>query len=112
RGQRRRGKYERCRRFIAISLSPPILLSVTPRVQFEVDYWIRRNIHATDHLWSTPHAVGRSRANGAPQSKLIPAPDRSVWLSIGPSLRAQHAALSPPVPPHITALVEQLNMNK
>jgi hypothetical protein len=73
-----------------------------------VDYCIRRYIHATDHLRSTPHAIRRSRATGASQSKLIPAPDRSVWLSIGHYLRLQYDALSAPVPPHITALVEQL----
>jgi hypothetical protein len=75
-----------------------------------IDYSIRRYIHATDHLWSPP--LRRSRANGAPQSKLISAPDRSVWLSIGHYLRVQYDALSAPVPPHITALVEQLEMRK
>jgi hypothetical protein len=82
------------------------------RTADRIDYWIRRNIHATDHVWSTPHAIGRSRANGAPQSKLIPASDRSVWLSIGHYLRVQYDALSAPVPPHITALVAQLETNK
>jgi hypothetical protein len=75
-----------------------------------IDYSIRRYIHATDHLWSPPQALRRSRANGAPQSKLISATDRSVWLSIGHYLRVQYDALSAPVPPHITALVEQLEM--
>jgi hypothetical protein len=73
-----------------------------------IDYSVRRYIHATDHLWSPPHAIRRSRANGAPQRKLIPAADRSVWLSIGHYLRVQYDALSAPVPPQITALVEQL----
>jgi hypothetical protein len=73
-----------------------------------IDYLIRRYMHATDHLWSPSNAIRRSRANGAPQSKLIPAPDRSVWLSIGHYLRVQYDALSVPVPPQITALVEQL----
>jgi hypothetical protein len=77
-----------------------------------IDYSIRRYIHATDHLWSPPHAIRRSRANGALQSKLIPAPNRSVWLSIGHYLRVQYDALSAPVPPHITALVAQLEMKK
>ena len=77
-----------------------------------IDYLIRRYMHTTDHLWSPPHAIRRSRATGAPQSKLIPAPDRSVWLSIGHYLRVQYDALSAPVPPHITALVEQLEMRK
>jgi hypothetical protein len=43
---------------------------------------------------------------------LIPAPDRSVWLSIGHYLRVQYDALPAPVPPHITSLVEQLEMRK
>jgi hypothetical protein len=82
------------------------------RTADRIDYSIRRFIHATDHLWSPPHAIRRSRANGAPQSKLIPAPDRSVWLSIGHHLRVQYDALSAPVPLHITALVEQLETKK
>jgi hypothetical protein len=91
------------------------------RTADRIDYSIRRYIHATDHLWSPPHAIRRSRANGAPQSKLIPAPDksklipapdRSVWLSIGHYLRVQYDALSAPVPLHITALVEQLETKK
>jgi hypothetical protein len=77
-----------------------------------IDYSIRRYIHATDHLWSPPHAIRRPRATDARQSKLIPAPDRSVWLSIGHYLRVQYDALSAPVPPHITALVAQLEMKK
>jgi hypothetical protein len=82
------------------------------RTADRIDYSIRRYIHATDHLWSPPQAIRRSRANGAPQSKLIPAPDRSVWLSIGHYLRVQYDALAAPVPPHITALVAQLEMTK
>ena len=52
-----------------------------------------------------PH---RSGVSGAPHSKVFPARDRSVWLSIGDCLRAQYDALAPPMPPHIAALVEQL----
>ena len=63
-----------------------------------IDYSIRRSIHAGDHLWSPPQAVRRSRASGASQRKLLPAPDRSVWLSIGDYLRVQYDALSTPVP--------------
>jgi hypothetical protein len=82
------------------------------RTADRIDYCIRRYIHATDHLWSTPHAIRRPRATDARQSKLIPAPDRSVWLSIGHYLRVQYDALSAPIPPHITALVEQLETKK
>jgi hypothetical protein len=82
------------------------------RTADRIDYSIRRYTHTTDHLRSTSHAIRRSRANGAPQSKLIPASERSVWLSIGHSLRVQYDALAAPVPPHITALVEQLETKK
>ena len=86
------------------------------RTADRIDYWIRRCVHATDFspadLCSGPHATRRSRANGARQNKLIPAPDRSVWLSIGHYLRIQYDALAPPVPPHIAALVEQLETQK
>ena len=81
-----------------------------------IDYWIRRCVHATDfspaELCPAPHANRRSRANGAPQGKLIPAPDRSVGLSIGHYLRVQYDALAPPVPPHIATLVAQLETQK
>jgi len=80
------------------------------RTADRIDYSIRRYIHATDHLWSTTRR--RSRAHGAPQSKLIPAPDKSVWLSIGHYLRVQYDVLAAPVPPHITALVQQLETKK
>jgi hypothetical protein len=86
------------------------------RTADRIDCWIRRCVHASDFspadLSSAPHATRRSRANGAPQGKLIPAPDRSVWLSIGHYLRVQYDALAAPVPPHIAALVEQLQTQK
>ena len=86
------------------------------RTADRIDYWIRRCVHATDFspadLCPAPHANRRSRANGVPQGKLIPAPDRSVWLSIGNYLRVQYDAVAAPVPPHIAALVEQLETQK
>lgn len=86
------------------------------RTADRIDYWVRRCIHATDFspadLCSAPHANRRSRANGAPQNTLLPAPDRNVWLSIGHYLRGQYDALAPPVPSHIAALVEQLETQK
>ena len=73
---------------------------------------IRRRIHATDlaasNLRPTKDRPHRSRVSSAPHSKLFPASDRSVWLSIGDCLRAQYDALAPSMPPHIAALVEQL----
>src|SRR5262249_24870075 len=54
-------------------------------------------------LWPAPNAAGQSRV---PQPELFPGGDRSVWLSIRHSLRAQYDALALPIPPHIAALVE------
>ena len=82
------------------------------RTADRIDYWIRRCVHATDlgpsNLWPAQDRPHRSRVGGAPHSKVLRAIDRSVWLSIGNCLRAQYDALAPPMPPHIAALVEQL----
>ena len=79
------------------------------RTANRIDYWIRRRVHATDldpsNLWPAQDRPHRSRVGG---SKVLRAIDRSVWLSIGNRLRAQYDALAPPMPPHIAALVEQL----
>jgi hypothetical protein len=87
-------------------------LAAVVRTADGIDYWIRRRVHATDlapsHLWPAEALPHRSRVSGAAHSKLLPARDRSVWLSIGNCLRAQYDALAPPMPPHIAALVEQL----
>src|SRR5262249_39145634 len=73
---------------------------------------IRRRTHApypaASNLRPTKDRPHRSTVSSAPHSKLFPASDRSVWLSIGDCLRAQYDALAPPMPPHIAALVEQL----
>jgi len=82
------------------------------RTADRIDYWIRRRVHATDlapsNLWPAQDRPHRSRVSGAPHSKLFPVIDRSIWLSIGNCLSAQYDALAPPMPPHIAALVEQL----
>jgi hypothetical protein len=82
------------------------------RTADRIDYWIRQHVHATDlapsNLWLAQDLPHRSRLSGAPHSKLFPACDRTVWLSIGNCLRAQYDALAPPIPPHIAGLVEQL----
>jgi hypothetical protein len=87
-------------------------LAAVVRSADRIDYWIRRHVHAIDffpaELWSAPQAARRSRVNDAPQRKLHRARDGNVWLSIGHCLKAQYDALAPPVPPHIAALVEQL----
>src|SRR5262249_38913483 len=63
---------------------------------------------AASNLWPTKDRPHRSTVSSAPHSKLLPASDRSVWLSIGDCLRAQYDALAPPMPTHIAALVERL----
>ena len=103
-----------------------------------IDNWIRRQVmqywlqhDATDfapgELWpaqpqtttaSSPSstrvsAPRRSRSNRLSQSKAVLAWDSSVWLSaIGQCLKAQYDALAAPIPPHIAALVEQLETQK
>ena len=87
-------------------------LAAVVRTADRIDNWIRRRVHATDlapsNLWPAQDRPHRSRVSGAPHSKVFPPSDRSVWLSIGNRLRAQYDALAPPMPPHIAALVEQL----
>jgi hypothetical protein len=82
------------------------------RAADRIDYWIRQHVHATDldpsNLWPAQDLPHRSRVSGTPHSKSFPACDRSVWMSIGNCLRAQYDALAPPIPPHIAALVAQL----
>jgi hypothetical protein len=81
-------------------------LAAVVRTADRIDYWIRRPVHAAEPAplpaQDRPH---RPRVSGAPS-------DRSVWLSIGDCLRAQYDALAPPMPPHIAALVEQLETGK
>jgi hypothetical protein len=87
-------------------------LAAVIRTAHRIDYWVRRRVHATDlvppNLWPAQDRPHRSRMSGASHSQVFPAGDRSVWLSIGNGLRARYDALAPPVPPHISALVEQL----
>src|SRR5262245_44182972 len=82
------------------------------RTADRIDYWVRRRVHATDlvpfNLWPAHHRRHRSTMSGASCSQVFSAADRNVWLSIGNGLRAQYDALARPVPPHIAALVEQL----
>ena len=103
-----------------------------------IDNWIRREVmqcwlqhdatdFATGELWpaqpqtttaSSPSstrvsAPRRSRSNRLSQSKAVLAWDSSVWLAaIGQCLKAQYDALAAPIPPHIAALVEQLETQK
>src|SRR6476619_953737 len=87
-------------------------LAAVIRKAHRIDYWVRRRVHATDlvppNLWPAQDRPHRSRMSGASHSQVFPSGDRSVWLSIGNGLRARYDALASPVPPHISALVEQL----
>ncbi len=57
-----------------------------------IDYWIRRHV--------IPHPS---------ESRVNPARDRGLgWSAIGRSLRDQYDALASPIPPHLAALVKQL----
>src|SRR5215470_6689080 len=86
-------------------------LAAVIRTSDRIDYWVRRRVHATaivpPHFWLAQDRLHRWM-RGASHSQVVPAGDRSVWLSIGKGLRAQYDALARPVPPHIAALVEQL----
>ena len=67
----------------------------------QIDYWIRRRVIQPCH---------QTRLS---RSKLRPTRDRSVWLSaIGQCLKYQYDALATPIPPHIAALVKQLEKHK
>ena len=58
---------------------------------------------------SASHTADQSQVNRSPRNRPVFVRDRSVWLSLGHCLRVQYDALAPPVPPHIAALVEQLD---
>ena len=69
----------------------------------QIDYWIRRH--------SIRASCGTHPAQN--KSKLNPARDRLVGLSaIGQCLKDHYDALTPPIPPHLAALVEQLKTEK
>src|SRR5262249_5787146 len=96
---------------MSLAGQPSGQLAVVVRTADRIDDWIRRRAHADlapSNLWPAQDRPYRSRVSSAPHSKLFPASDRSVWLSIGNLLRTQYDALASPMPPHIAALVEQL----
>jgi hypothetical protein len=65
-----------------------------------IDYWMRR--HVFQYCYGTH-----------PQSKLNSARDRRVGLlAIGQCLKDQYDAFAAPIPPHIAALVRQLETRK
>ena len=63
----------------------------------QIDYWIRR------------HVIQYCDGTHPSQSKLNFARDRNVSLSaIGQCLKDQYDAIAAPIPPHLAALVKQL----
>ena len=87
-------------------------LGAVIRTADRIDYWVRRRVRATGlvplNVWPPQDFRHRSTMSDASRSQAFSARDQSVWLSIGNCLRAQYDALARPVPPHIAALVEQL----
>src|SRR5262249_56778834 len=62
-----------------------------------------------DRLLDSSSCHSALSPNPSLSSKLSPARDRSFWLSaIGQCLKDQRDALASPIPPHIAALVQQL----
>jgi hypothetical protein len=87
-------------------------LGAVIRTADRIDYWVRRRVRATGlvlpNVWAAQDFRHRSTMSDASRSQVFSARDQSVWLSIGNCLRAHYDALARPVPPHIAALVEQL----
>ncbi len=81
-----------------------------------IDYWIRRHMIecAPGAAGDVPHEL----RSAAAQASALPRPhrpvlacDRRAWLSaLGQSLKAEYDALAAPVPPHLAALVKQLEV--
>ena len=68
-----------------------------------IDYWIRR--HVIQYCYGTHPSQS--------QSKFNPARDRRVGLlAIGQCLKEQYDALTTPMPRHLAALVQQLEMQR
>jgi len=68
-----------------------------------IDYWIGR--HVVQYCYGTHPTQSKSKFN--------PARDRRVGLlAIGQCLKEQYDALRTPMPRHLVALVEQLELQK
>jgi hypothetical protein len=101
-------------------------LNATIRAADHLDGWIRRYVIEHPLRYrpkgqkpvppfsrvSASHLAGQSRVNRPPRNRAVFVRDQSVWLSLGHCLRAQYDALAAPVPPHIAALVQQLDRQK
>jgi len=93
----------------------PGQLAAVARAADQIDCRFRRRVRAATNVVASELSPAhdrpyRSRMSRAPHTKLFPAGERGVWLSVGNCLRAQYDALAPPMPAHIVALVEQLEM--
>jgi hypothetical protein len=82
-------------------------VDATNQAADRVDDWIRR--YRVDHPLRYRPTVFSSRQ----RRSAVSVRDRGVWLlAIGDSLKARYDALATPLPPHVAALVEQLEMKK
>jgi hypothetical protein len=62
---------------------------------------------------SASHYANQSPVNRRPRNRQVLVRERCAWLSaIGNSLRAGYDAAAAPVPPHIAALIDQLDTQK
>jgi hypothetical protein len=133
------GRSQRAQSHRAHAPTPSIkhCLNATIRGADHLDGWIRRYVvehplrYRPSEFWadqsqsakgqkpvppfsrvSASHPAGQSRVNRPPRNRAAFVRDQSVWLSLGHCLRAQYDALAAPVPPHIAALVQQLDRQK
>jgi len=65
-----------------------------------IDYWIRRHVH---HCYGTHPSEGKSNSVRG---------SRVGLLAIGQSLKEQYDVLATPMPPHLAALVTELETQK
>ena len=80
-------------------------MSTVAQTADRIDYWIRR--HVIQYCYGTHPSPSQS------QSKFNPARDRRVgFLAIGQCLKEQYDALTTPMPRHLAALVQQLEMQR
>jgi hypothetical protein len=78
-------------------------VAAAARTADHIDYWIRR--HVIQYYYGTHPSQS--------QSKFNPARDRRVGLlAIGQCLKEQYDALTTPMPRHLAALVQQLEMQR
>jgi hypothetical protein len=68
-----------------------------------IDYWIRR--HVIQYCYGTHLSQSQSKVNS-------PRDRRVGLLAVGQCLKDQYDALATPMPRHLAALVEQLEMQK